>query len=116
MGAERFGAGSEALIDAKADMVIVDARRFDEYQTMSIPTAASVPWAGLVLRIRELAPRAETRVIVNCARRTRSIIGTQSLINAGIPNPVAALRNGTIGWKLAGQKLDRGQNCIRADD
>ena len=100
----------QALIAAKADIVIVDARRFDEYQTMSIPTATSVPGAELVLRIRELAPRAETRVIVNCAGRTRSIIGTQSLINAGIPNPVAALRNGTIGWKLAGQKLDRGQS------
>ena len=100
----------QALIDAKADMVIVDARRYDEYQTMSIPTATSVPGAELVLRIRELAPRAETRVIVNCAGRTRSIIGTQSLINAGIPNPVAALRNGTIGWKLAGQMLDHGQS------
>ncbi len=35
-------------------------------------------------------------MIVNCAGRTRSIIGTQSLLNTGIPNPVAALRNGTI--------------------
>jgi len=98
----------QALIDAKADVVIVDARRFDEYQTMSIPTATSVPGAELVLRVRELAPDARTRVIVNCAGRTRSIIGTQSLINAGLPNPVAALRNGTIGWTLAGQALDHG--------
>lgn len=45
--------------------------------------------------------------MVNCAGRTRSIIGAQSLINAGIPNPVAALRNGTIGWTLAGLTLDR---------
>jgi len=29
-------------------------------------------------------------------------------VNAGIPNPVAALRNGTIGWLLAGQVLDHG--------
>ncbi|MDQ8024294.1 MAG: rhodanese-related sulfurtransferase [Moraxellaceae bacterium] len=99
----------QALIDAKADVVIVDARRYDEYQTMSIPGGVSVPGAELVLRIRELAPRAETRVIVNCAGRTRSIIGTQSLVNAGIPNQVAALRNGTIGWLLAGQKLEHGQ-------
>jgi len=98
----------QALIDAKADVVIVDARRFDEYQTMSIPTATSVPGAELVLRARELAPNPDTRIIVNCAGRTRSIIGTQSLINAGVPNPVAALRNGTIGWTLAGQTLDRG--------
>jgi len=99
----------QALIDDQADVVIVDARRFDEYHTMSIPTAISCPGAELVLRIAELAPRPETRVIVNCAGRTRSIIGTQSLVNAGIPNQVAALRNGTIGWTLAGQKLDRGQ-------
>ena len=98
----------KALIDAKADVVVLDARRFDEYQTMSIPSATSVPGAELVLRVRELAPDPATRVIVNCAGRTRSIIGTQSLVNAGIPNPVAALRNGTIGWKLAGQVLDHG--------
>jgi rhodanese-related sulfurtransferase len=99
----------QAFINSKADVVIVDARRFDEYQTMSIPTATSLPGAELVLRIRELIPHPETQVIVNCAGRTRSIIGTQSLINAGLTNPVAALRNGTIGWKLAGQKLDQGQ-------
>ena len=99
----------KALIDEKADVVIVDARRFDEYNTMSIPTAISCPGAELVLRIAELAPSPETRVIVNCAGRTRSIIGTQSLINAGIPNKVSALRNGTIGWTLAEQVLDKGQ-------
>jgi len=98
-----------ALIEQHADIVIVDARRYDEYNTMSIPTATSCPGAELVLRIAELAPRPETQVIVNCAGRTRSIIGTQSLINAGIPNKVSALRNGTIGWTLAGQALDKGE-------
>jgi rhodanese-related sulfurtransferase len=58
--------------------------------------------------VRDLAPKPTTRVVVNCAGRTRSIIGTQSLVNAGIPNPVAALRNGTIGWTLAGHELARG--------
>ncbi|BEP60638.1 rhodanese-related sulfurtransferase [Variovorax sp. V213] len=98
----------KALVDGKANVVVLDARRFDEYRTMSIPSATSVPGAELVLRVRELAPDPTTQVIVNCAGRTRSIIGTQSLVNAGIPNPVAALRNGTIGWKLAGQVLDHG--------
>ena len=99
----------KSLIDNKADVVILDVRRFDEYHTMNIPTSTSCPGAELVLRVAELAPNPNTRVIVNCAGRTRSIIGTQSLINAGIPNQVNALRNGTIGWTLAGQALDRGQ-------
>ncbi|KPA93840.1 rhodanese-like domain-containing protein, partial [Pseudomonas asplenii] len=105
----------QALLDAEADLVILDARRFDEYQTMSIPGGISVPGAELVLRVAELAPDPQTRVIVNCAGRTRSIIGTQSLVNAGIPNPVAALRNGTIGWTLAGQALEHGQARRFAD-
>ncbi|MEV5889106.1 rhodanese-like domain-containing protein [Nonomuraea fuscirosea] len=104
LAAEHVG----ALIEAGTPPVIVDARRFDEFHTMSIPTATSVPGAELVLRIRELAPDPATPVVVNCAGRTRSIIGAQSLINAGLPNPVAALRNGTIGWTLAGQRLDHG--------
>jgi rhodanese-related sulfurtransferase len=97
------------MLDAKEDVVVVDVRRFDEYNTMSIPTGISVPGAELVLRVPELAPNPDTKIIVNCAGRTRSIIGTQSLINAGIPNEVNALRNGTIGWTLAGQDLDKGQ-------
>ncbi|ORM69361.1 rhodanese homology domain-containing protein [Pantoea rwandensis] len=98
------------LINSDANVVVLDARRFDEYQTMSIPSATSVPGGELVLRVRDLAPSPETTVIVNCAGRTRSIIGTQSLVNAGIRNPVFALRNGTIGWTLAGHPLDHGQS------
>ncbi len=98
----------KALLDGKADVVVLDARRFDEYQTMNIPGSTSVPGAELVLRARTLAPNPATRIIVNCAGRTRSIIGTQSLVNAGIPNRVTALRNGTIGWTLAGLSLEHG--------
>lgn len=94
-----------ALITRGADLVILDSRRFEEYRTMSIPTARSAPGGELVYRAFEAVPSPDTLVVVNCAGRTRSIIGTQSLINAGLPNRVAALRNGTIGWTLAGLSL-----------
>jgi len=101
----------KSLLDSQADVVVLDVRRFDEYLTMSIPTGISVPGAELVLRAAAQAPNPATQIIVNCAGRTRSIIGTQSLLNAGIANPVSALRNGTIGWTLAGfalaQRADR---------
>ena len=92
------------------DLRVLDARRYDEYATMSIPTSTSVPGAELALRARLLAPDPRTTIVVNCAGRTRSIIGAQSLINAGLPNRVVALRNGTIGWTLAGQTLEQGQS------
>lgn len=98
----------KARIDAEDDIAIVDARRFDEYATMSLPGAISVPGAELALRAPVVAPDPATTIIVNCAGRTRSIIGAQSLINAGLPNPIYALRNGTIGWTLAGLRLDHG--------
>jgi rhodanese-related sulfurtransferase len=100
----------KASLDAGENVVVLDARRFEEYRVMTIPGSISVPGAELVLRVRELAPDPATRIVVNCAGRTRSIIGAQSLINAGVPNPVAALRNGTIGWTLARQDLEHGQS------
>ena len=96
------------LIATGANIRILDVRRFDEYATMNIPGSVSVPGAELVLRAGCVAPDPETTIIVNCAGRTRSIIGTQSLINAGVANKVLALRNGTIGWTLAGQNLEHG--------
>ena len=102
---------AKALIDSAADLVVLDARRFEEYQSMSIPGGVSVPGAELVLRAAEIAPDPNTTIVVNCAGRTRSIIGAQSLINAGLPNPVVALRNGAIGWRLAGLALEHG--CSR---
>jgi rhodanese-related sulfurtransferase len=97
-----------ALIASKANIRVLDVRRFDEYATMNIPGSVSVPGAELVLRAGRVAPDPDTTIIVNCAGRTRSIIGTQSLINAGVANKVVALRNGTIGWTLAKHELEHG--------
>jgi rhodanese-related sulfurtransferase len=96
------------LIESQANIAILDVRRFDEYATMNIPGSVSVPGAELVLRAGRAAPDPDTTIVVNCAGRTRSIIGTQSLINAGVANKVVALRNGTIGWTLAGKHLEHG--------
>jgi len=105
----RLGAAEvRAMLDEKRDMVIVDSRPFEEYHRMNIPTAIDMPGAELAFRIHDVAPDPETFVVVNCAGRTRSIIGAQSLINAGILNPVAALKDGTMGWHLAGFELDHG--------
>jgi len=99
----------DRLIRTGADVVVLDARPFEEYHTMSIPNAVSAPGAELALRVFDITRSPDTLVIVNCAGRTRSIIGTQSLIDADIPNRVAALRNGTIGWTLDGLTLDHRQ-------
>ncbi len=88
--------------ESGAKMVVLDARTFEEFRRMAIPGGISVPGGELVYRIGDLAPEPDMLVVVNCAGRTRSILGAESLRQAGIPNPVLALRNGTMGWELAG--------------
>jgi rhodanese-related sulfurtransferase len=66
-----------------------------------------VPGAELVYRFNDLVPSPETFVVVNCGGRTRSIIGAQSLIDAGVPNRVVSLKNGTMAWHLAGLQSRR---------
>jgi rhodanese-related sulfurtransferase len=111
-GTPNIGADDlNAMMQSGADMVVLDSRPFDEYSRISIPTGINVPGAELVLRVRDMVPSPSTTIVVNCAGRTRSIIGAQSLINAGVPNKVMALRNGTMGWHLAGLKVAKGETA-----
>src|SRR5580693_1475399 len=99
----------KSWIDAGQNIVVLDSRTHEEFVRMSIPTGISVPGGELVYRIGDIAPDPKTPVVVNCAGRTRSIMGAESLRRAGIPNKVVALRNGTMGWELAGFRCDRGR-------
>ena len=100
------------LIEEKRKLVILDSRPYDEYHRMNIPGGIDAPGAELAWRVHDLAPDPDTLVVVNCAGRTRSIIGCQSLRNAGIPNEVVALKDGTMGWELAGFQVERGSTRV----
>src|ERR1700743_3377080 len=76
---------------------------------MSPPPATGGRGGELAYRIGDMVPDPETLVVVNCAGRTRSILGAESLRRAGLPNQVVALRNGTMGWELAGVTSERGR-------
>ena len=90
------------------DVIVVDGRPYAEYSKMNIPGGICCPNAELPYRIREIVKNPSTKIVVNCAGRTRSIMGAQTLINFGIDNPVYALENGTQGWVLADYELERG--------
>ena len=113
-GTPRITPGELKRLQQIKKVLILDSRPFEEYQRMSIPGGIDVPGAELVYRVHDLAPSPDTLVVVNCAGRTRSIIGCQSLKNAGIPNPVVALKDGTMGWELAGMTIERGAGRVAA--
>ncbi|MGH8650262.1 MAG: rhodanese-like domain-containing protein, partial [Burkholderiales bacterium] len=93
---------------AGEDFVLLDGRPLAEFRMMSIPGGICCPNAELPYRYSSIVDNPATRIVVNCAGRTRSIVGAQTLINLGVPNPVVALENGTQGWVLADFKLERG--------
>lgn len=105
-----------AMRKAGEDVVVLDGRPYAEYQKMNIPGAVCCPNAELPYRLHEIVSSPATKIVVNCAGRTRSIIGAQTLINFGTPNPVYALENGTQGWFLADLKLDAGSTSRYPDD
>lgn len=97
-------------------LVVLDGRPFDEYCKMTIPGSVCCPNGELGYRVHALVPNDSTPIVVNCAGRTRSIIGAQTLINLGLKNPVYALENGTQGWYLEDLQLEHGSTRRYADE
>ncbi len=99
-----------ARMDRGEKMVILDTRTPEEYRRFCIPGGRSVPGGELALRITDITADLDpdTTVVVNCAGRTRSIIGTRVLQRMGLDREVVGLKNGTSGWVLAGYELESG--------
>jgi len=96
-------------LDDGVDVLIVDSRTTAEYRHHHIPGGLHTGGgAEVVYRVGPALRGPDTRVVVNCQGRTRGIMGAQSLINAGLPNPVYSLRNGTPAWQWAGLPLAGG--------
>jgi rhodanese-related sulfurtransferase len=113
----RISADDLAQVLARGERVVVlDGRPVSEFRKMSIPTALCCPNGELPYRVKSIVPDDDTPIIVNCAGRTRSIIGAQTLINLGLRNPVYALENGTQGWYLRDHRLEHGGTRTYAPD
>jgi len=100
----------DAMLKRGDDVVVLDGRPWTEYTKMSIPTGICCPNGELPYRVDKIVTNPKTKIVINCAGRTRSILGAQTLRNFGVDNPVYALENGTQGWYLADLKLDHGAN------
>ncbi|AKJ96579.1 sulfurtransferase [Pseudomonas chlororaphis] len=113
----RITARQLAQWQAQGDpLVILDGRPFEEYRKMTIPGSICCPNGELGYRVHDLVPDEQTPIVVNCAGRTRSIIGAQTLIDLGLKNPVYALENGTQGWFLEDFPLEHGSDRRYGDE
>lgn len=85
---------------------VIDCRPFAEYQRGCIPGAVNCPGVELLMRLPEIG--ATDTLVVNCAGRTRSLLAAQTLVDFGFATKAVALRDGTMGWELAGHTLEPG--------
>src|SRR5437773_7439530 len=92
-------------------IVLLDSRTPEEHRRVTIPGGRSAPNGEVALHIADLAPDADATIVVHCAGRTRSIIGARLLQRMGYPK-VFDLRNGTMGWMMAGLELETGSTRI----
>jgi len=86
--------------------LLIDSRTAEEHESYCIPGAVLCPGAELIYRVLPII-NADTEIVVHCGGRTRSIIGAQTLIDAGCKN-VHALENGTMAWQFEGLELEQG--------
>ncbi|MET0699974.1 MAG: rhodanese-like domain-containing protein [Mycobacterium sp.] len=94
---------------AGEDVVVLDSRPHGEYVHHHIPGGYDTGGgAELAYRGLQLVTKPTTKIVINCAGRTRGIVGAQSVINTGIANPVFSLHNGTPAWGWAGQQIEAG--------
>ncbi len=97
------------------NIILLDSRTPEEHRRATIPGSRSAPGGELVLRIFELVPDPDAEVVVHCAGRTRSIIGARLLQRMGFRN-VYDLRNGTMGWGMAGLELEHRSQRLELPD
>ena len=110
-------------IENREDILLVDVRQAEEYNTMHIPNAVNIP-RGILEAASEqgydethpqLSIARNQQVIVVCRSGKRSCLGAHTLQLLGFVN-VASLKTGLRGWNDYDQMLvDQNNNEINGD-
>jgi molybdopterin/thiamine biosynthesis adenylyltransferase/rhodanese-related sulfurtransferase len=92
-------------VDPSGDAVLIDVRRFDEWEQGHIPGAIHIPRGSLESRIEGLVPDRNATIVVYCASGERSAFGAKSLGELGYEH-VSSLAGGFTDWKRNGYEID----------
>lgn len=106
-GVQQLEPDDLAALQEDGSVVLLDARTNLEYLRGHIPGAVNVPGGELPVTLLSMsaAQRDGKTVVVHCAGRTRSILGARLVMDLGF-DPVFALRNGTMAWRMSGRHLE----------
>jgi rhodanese-related sulfurtransferase len=102
-------------LDAGENLVILDSRPSSEFQSGCLPGSINLPLCEEVYRIHDVVTDQQTQIVTLCAGVTRGTLLAQSLINAGVANPIMFLPDGSKGWYASGESLDQEMSQTMTD-
>ena len=101
--------GLRALTDARdPDLIVLDVRERDAYETGHVPSARLLPRGQLELRVNEELPDPTRRVVTVCEFGRISTLAAATLRDLGFTR-VVALDGGMKAWREAGFALAQGK-------
>ena len=85
------------MLDGEEDILFVDCREPDEYETARIEGATLLPTSEMQERIEELTPHREKTIVVHCHHGGRSLRVAMWLRQQGFENPLS-MAGGIDAW------------------
>ena len=92
---------AKKIIDTE-DVVILDVREQDEFDSGHIPGAVLIPYTEIDNKAEEMLPDKNKQILVYCRSGRRSKIASESLVNLGYTNVKEF--GGIIDWKYEVEK------------
>jgi len=89
------------MIDTKEDIILLDVRDKEEYETGHIPGAINISRGTLELKSHLIIPDKTKKIIVYCGLDLRSPLATKSLNDFGYKNAVNMI-GGLKAWREEG--------------
>jgi len=89
------------MIDNKADIILLDVRDREEYETGHIPGAINISRGSLDFKVNLIIPDKNKKTIVYCGLDLRGPLATKSLNDLGYKKAVNMI-GGLKAWKEAG--------------
>jgi rhodanese-related sulfurtransferase len=94
------------MIDAGADIILLDVRDKEEFETGHIPGAINISRGTLDFKVHLIIPDKNKKVIVYCGLDLRSPLATKSMNDLGYKKAVNMI-GGLKAWKEAGYPVQK---------
>ena len=92
------------MIDNRKEIILLDVRDREEYDTGHIPSAINISRGSLDFKVHLIVPDKNKKIIVYCGLDLRSPLATKSLNDLGYKKAVNMI-GGLKTWKEAGYPI-----------